>query len=224
MNYSNLKRFGKPFYFKMISMEYRRHLPHITPIFGDFFITYRLKNSLPKELIQKIREEREFEKSRILKSPLDPASFQKALMINDKRYFGAFDRFLDTDRRGDHFLLLNEIQEIVRQSIFYYDGKDYELVCFCIMSNHVHLVIKNVQRELFKILHSIKLYSSRQSNIFLNRTGSAFWEEESYDHLIHDRNELERIIAYTLNNPVKINLVENWKDWVGTYCNENYIV
>ena len=86
------------------------------------------------------------------------------------------------------------------------------------MSNHVHLVIKNVQRDLFRILQSIKRYSARKANIVLNRTGYNFWADESYDHLIRDANEMARIIDYTLNNPVKINLVKNWEDWPHSYC------
>ena len=31
----------------------------------------------------------------------------------------------------------------------------------------------------------------------------AFWQKESYDTLLHDRNDLNRVIAYTENNPIK---------------------
>jgi hypothetical protein len=45
----------------------------------------------------------------------------------------------------------------------------------------------------------------------------ACWQHESYDHLIRSAAELERIIAYTLNNPVKAKLVKDWQDWLWNY-------
>jgi len=40
-----------------------------------------------------------------------------------------------------------------------------------------------------------------------------FWQAESYDHWVRDADEVERIIHYVENNPVKaglINCPENW--------------
>ena len=55
----------------------------------------------------------------------------------------------------------------------------------------------------------------------LKREG-AFWQSESYDHVVRNDVELKRIIAYVLNNPVKAGLVENWQDWPYSYVNEAY--
>lgn len=94
------------------------------------------------------------------------------------------------------------------------------------MSNHVHVVIKpllgkkNVRLKLDAkrvsyestepplgvIMHSLKSYTANEANKLLKRSG-AFWETESYDHVIKDENEYYRTIAYVLNNPVKAGLV-----------------
>ena len=44
----------------------------------------------------------------------------------------------------------------------------------------------------------------------------AFWHHESYDHYVRDE-ELNRIIQYIVNNPVKAGMVEDWRDWKFTY-------
>ena len=47
-------------------------------------------------------------------------------------------------------------------------------------------------------------------------TGGAtgpFWQRESYDHWVHDLDELERIIAYVEANPVKAGLIKAPEDW-----------
>lgn len=66
----------------------------------------------------------------------------------------------------------------------------------------------------FKLAGSLP--EARQANLLLNRQ-SAFWQEESYDHIVRDEEELGRIILYILNNPVKARLVEIWTDWKWNY-------
>jgi hypothetical protein len=66
------------------------------------------------------------------------------------------------------------------------------------------------------ILFSIKRYTAREANKILGRKG-AFWQHESYDHVVRDGNELSRIIRYVKENPVKAGLVNDWKDWKWSY-------
>ena len=49
----------------------------------------------------------------------------------------------------------------------------------------------------YKILQSLKRHTARQANKLLRRSGT-FWQDESYDHVVRDENELERIIWYVL--------------------------
>ncbi|MCL4550567.1 MAG: hypothetical protein M1495_18605, partial [Bacteroidetes bacterium] len=67
------------------------------------------------------------------------------------------------------------------------------------------------------ILRKLKGATSRECNKTLNRSG-AFWQHESYDHVVRDENELSRIIEYVLNNPVNAALVDKWEDWKWSYC------
>jgi len=112
--------------------------------------------------------------------------------------------------------------------------EEYDLLAYCIMPNHVHLVftvrhdfITSVRAEaratsttsryiMTDILRLIKGATAREANKILNRTG-AFWQHESYDRVVRDEKELNRIIGYTINNPVKAGLVKNAEDWKWTY-------
>ena len=62
----------------------------------------------------------------------------------------------------------------------------------------------------------LKGYTARKANGLLSRTG-AFWQRESYDHVIRDANEWQRIVIYVLNNPVKAGLVDTWEEWKWNY-------
>lgn len=86
------------------------------------------------------------------------------------------------------------------------------------MPNHVHLLIRveRFDKSLYSILHSLKRSTARECNKTLSRTG-AFWQHESYDHVVRDGSESERIVRYILNNPVKAGLVDNWNSWKWSY-------
>ena len=85
------------------------------------------------------------------------------------------------------------------------------------MPNHVHLVVALPDNAppLAKTLQLLKGYSSFQINKLLGLSG-AFWQAESYDHVVRP-GELNRIINYVLENPVKAGLVDEWQKWPYSY-------
>ena len=70
-------------------------------------------------------------------------------------------------------------------------------------------------------MKSVKGISAREANKILNRKGS-FWQSESYDHIVRNEEELERIIKYVIYNPVKAGLVDKWEDWENNYIAEDW--
>jgi putative transposase len=96
-------------------------------------------------------------------------------------------------------------------------------VCYSIMSNHFHAILYKITRPLFRITQSIKSTTGIQANRILERTnGEKFWHRETYDRIIRDRAEFIQKIHYTLNNPVKVGLVKNWRDWEFNYLNPEF--
>ena len=192
--------------------EYKRNLPHIQPKDGIFFITFRLDGSLPKKVIYELQDERDNNILQIKSKAKSKADIISGLLENQDLYFNKFDTLLDDPSTGPTYLSQKNIAIIVKDAIHYLDNKDYILICYCIMSNHVHLRIYKTKRVLYKILQSLKRFTGREANKLLDRQG-AFWQKESYDNLIRSRNELSNKIRYVLNNPVKARLVNSWEDW-----------
>ena len=114
---------------------------------------------------------------------------------------------------GDAWMKQPEIAEIVANSIQHFDGERYDLAAWCVMPNHVHLIIKPIgDYQLSEILQSIKSFSAKEANKHLGRTG-AFWQQDSYDHLIRDDDDFWNQFHYIKNNPTKAGLL-NWQ-WQG---------
>ncbi|MDR9417594.1 transposase [Gracilimonas sp.] len=205
---------------------YRRNLPHLQPAGAEYFITFRLANSLPKKAIERLKKERE-----LLFNEYSQGDNDKSHREVNRRIFKKYEEQLVKNNRGPTWLKDAPIAKIVEGAIHFRDNQEYELYAYCIMPNHVHLVFKHLTNKVkqepdeypvTKILASLKKYTSKHCNIALNRTGNAFWQDESYDHVIRDTEELRRIIFYTLHDPVKSGFVDDWQDWEHSYCKSEF--
>lgn len=193
---------------------YERNLPHYQPLDAIYHITFRLYDSIPKNILNDFQNS--FNKSEIEEHLINP----KEKKLNQQtKYFKKFDSYLAKQSNGPFWLQVDKIAGTVSESIIYRNDKEYDLICFCIMPNHVHLIIENPRIQLFTIMKYLKGYTSFRCNKILCRKGP-FWQPESYDHIIRDRNELENQIIYVLENPVKAGLVNNWNDWKWSYCKD----
>ncbi|MCF8246787.1 MAG: transposase [Saprospiraceae bacterium] len=215
---------------------YRGNLPHWQPPEGTFFITYRLYGSIPKPVIEVLKAEYQSALRRLdtehaislatfkgeltqdVKATLN-AVLEKKQYEEQKRNFKKFDDFLDSRILNEpHWLKAADIAQFEMENIRHYAERYFDLYAVCIMSNHVHLLMKpNPDAPiLWKVLQDMKKYSGRKINQMLGRHGK-FWEDESYDHLVRD-GEFDRILWYILNNPVKAGLVETWERYPFTFC------
>ncbi len=202
---------------------YRRHLPHIQPPGATLFVTFRLANSIPVQIQQQLIEEAQ-RIEKVLERIQDPREGARQANFAKRRAFGRWDRILDTAKSGPMYLSDRRVATLVRDSIHRCDGALYDLDAFCIMPNHVHIVFApkpkredGMYHSISAIMHSVKRYTARQANLLLDREGN-FWQHENYDHVVRNESELNRIINYVLNNPVKAGLVQSSNDWKWGYC------
>lgn len=195
--------------------EYRRKLPHIQPDNAVYFVTFNLKGALPKPIVAALSEQ---QKSVVQNTQISKSAKLKAA----KNYFEEINDLLENSLNGSHVLKEPKVANVVAESIHYLDGTDFKLICFCIMSNHVHFIAYKLQKPLHKIMQSLKSYTARECNKVLNRQGG-FWQREYFDRMILDRNDLHKKIQYVLNNPVKTGLVNNWQAYTYNYCRPEFV-
>jgi REP element-mobilizing transposase RayT len=82
------------------------------------------------------------------------------------------------------------------------------------MPNHVHAVLRpRPDWVLSRILQSWKGFTAREANRLLDCTGTAFWQVESFDHVIRDDEDMQRCCHYTTMNPVNAGLCKQPEDW-----------
>ncbi len=209
------------------TLNYRRYLPHWQKPGATYFITFRLHGSLPAAALAQLRNRLDADLLNIKQQNLPKEQYIFAQTLR-KRYFADFEKLLDQVKYGPDHLKHSAVAEIVANKIKEFDNTDYVILAYCIMPNHVHLLIDtSIQikeedqweesfKPLHKIMQRIKGGSALLCNKILNRSGT-FWQKESYDHLIRSQKELVNVVNYILYNPVKAGLCQHWEEWPFTY-------
>jgi putative transposase len=236
--------------------SYRRKLPHIQPPGATFFITSRLAGSIPREVWLELRARLDTIYAEIDDEGTDA---QTTVLKRERIWFQEYEQYLHETKDGPYWLEEDRLAVIVAETLHHFDQLDqrrYRLDAFCVMSNHIHVVLMplptteptieaHINGKLVKdregnigyldqdrqfvpvtfhslasIMHSVKRQTANQCNKLLNRTGS-FWEPESYDRYVRDHEEWRRMVNYTLNNPVKARLVDEWSQWPWSWHRAN---
>lgn len=168
----------------------RGYLPHYDGEKLFQFVTFRLYDSVPRDVIINWKDELCITDS----SGIDSGNYielqRRIIRYEDSGY-------------GVCYLQNKVIAELVESALKFFNGQRYTLKEWVIMPNHVHVLVEVFENySLSDIVHSWKSYTAQQANKILHREGM-FWMKEYYDRYIRDEIHLARVIEYIKNNPKK---------------------
>jgi REP element-mobilizing transposase RayT len=189
--------------------NYTRHLPHQVPEDSPIFLTWNLKGAIPPAAIENLtRQRRRLEEQ----TPRAGETIAERRIRESKIIYAAADRFLDQAVDGPMHLNDPRATKSVEDAIIFGAGSRYDLFAWCVMSNHVHVLL-TPRCELPDVTKGIKGYTAYQINRLQNARGRVFWQDESYDHWARDETEILRIIHYIEQNPVAAGLCQRPENW-----------
>jgi len=90
---------------------------------------------------------------------------------------------------------------------------------YCLMDNHVHLVLYDKGETLSKALSRINIKYAMHMNLRPDRSGHVF-QDRFRSEVIADDAYLIAVIRYVHNNPVKANIVRSPADYLWSSYNE----
>lgn len=235
------------------------HLPHWYKPGHAHFVTYRLAETIPVDVLQKWRLERDQQ----LYGPRPyGTSVEDHRRAIHARFFGNYDRHLDQRSDGDRKWLADpRVAIMIKDNLWHHNGTKYSRLAYCIIPKHVHVVLqpfetvcesivvgdagsvahgqpsRHIENErefpsdefpdsrspLAGIMHSLKSFTANRANEILGRRGQ-FWQRESYDHWVRDLEELERIVDYVIQNPVKAGLCAKPAEYPFSSAHERFAI
>lgn len=178
----------------------RGYLPHFNHPGTIQSVTFRLADSLPQSKLREIEDEL--------------ASVPHAKIDAERRK--KIEAWLDAGM-GCCALRHPALAQLVRQTLLKWNGDRYRLFAWCIMPNHVH-VLMETSAALSKILQSWKSFTGRwalakNAELGLGVPGPALWMPESWDRYIRDGQHFQHVLTYIEENPVAAGLCKRAGDW-----------
>ena len=173
----------------------RGYLPHLDAAGEIQALTFRLADALPAKVVAGWKEE----------LADDPKGSEKALRTKIARYEDA----------GHGSCLLRDpvCAEIVQTAFLHFHGARYRLLEWCVMPNHVHVLIHcGFGITLGEIVSSWKSYTAKEIHKHTGNSGK-LWALDYFDRYIRDLDHLADARIYIRQNPVKAGLCQKPEDW-----------
>ena len=189
------------------------YLPHWTRDGATYAVTFRLADSLPQPVLDAwLVERRDIVRTATqMGRPLSEHEQERLNELHCERV----EAYLDSGH-GGCWLRQPAIAQIVVDALRHFDGQRYRMHAWCIMPNHVHLIVEPLPcHALPLLLHSWKSFTAKAANRILGRAGE-FWQAEYYDHLIRGEDDYVHALRYLLDNPIKAGLA----GWPWTWSRE----
>jgi REP element-mobilizing transposase RayT len=217
--------------------SYKHALPHFQQPGQAYFVTWCLKDAVPKKALKRYTDELELlgdaiynrVSSRRLEIAAPDFQIEELRMRYyslRKKYIKAYDDLLDAERNPLVNLSKPDNTKIIAEALQFWEGKKLSNLAWSIMPNHVHWVFELLEKDeegkpvyLQDIMQSVKRHTANRINKAEGRAGT-LWQKESFDTTIRDEKHLYYAIEYTLNNPVSAGLVEERKEWPGNGCGD----
>ncbi|MHB8155472.1 MAG: REP-associated tyrosine transposase [Candidatus Omnitrophota bacterium] len=137
-------------------------------------------------------------------------------MGNIKRYYETNAAYFLTTNTEDNITVFDDPKncKILLVTLEYFKiVLDYNLYGFCIMPNHLHLIIHPVGIYNFSyIMKMIKGSFARKFNKTNGKMGK-LWQKGFYDECIRDGLHLVKVLEYMHNNPLKAGLVTSPEEY-----------
>ena len=117
-------------------------------------------------------------------------------------YPGALYHVMCRGNNGEYILTEKEKPIYLTLIKRYKERYDFKLYAYCIMDNHVHLLIETGETPLSRIMQGIQQSFTQQYNKKYNRTGHVFQQRYKAQHCDKERYLLQ-VIKYIHYNPVE---------------------
>ena len=172
----------------------RGYLPHLDAPGELQALTFRLADSLPRKVIECWKRELQGTKGGDLQLRRQIAVYEDA-------------------GHGSCLLGCDDHAATVQEALLHGDGNHYRLLEWCIMPNHVHVLIACLPgASLGDIVRRWKTYTAHAIH---RKRGSAgnVWAEDYHDRYIRDLDHFHDARAYIRNNPVRAKLCASPAEW-----------
>jgi len=147
-------------------------------------------------------------------------SIAKYIVFNNEHDYSRFIELIDlyrfeefTYKYSDYLKLTDQFRTIITDQIKTKSPKLVDIVAYCLMPTHIHLLLKQtedggISKYMAKVLNSY----SRHFNILHQRKGP-LWEGRFKSILVSNDDQMLHLTRYIHLNPTSAGIVKKPEDW-----------
>ena len=114
-------------------------------------------------------------------------------------------------------LTVPSLGQIMVDALLFGDGARYRLYDYTVMPDHLHAILQpaataGTTERITSVTYTLKQWTAKKINAALGRKGT-LWQEESYDHIIRNRDDYEGKALYIFRNSQAAGLVDDPAKW-----------
>lgn len=133
---------------------------------------------------------------------------------NAQRFINALDYYNSIDIKKSYSVSLRKNKSFQENILIPRDDQKIKCICYCIMPDHYHLVVRIKCDDLFwKYISDVENSYSRYFNTRFDRKGP-LWQGRFKAVKIRSNEQLLHVTRYVHINPTTAYLVEKPEDWI----------
>lgn len=98
------------------------------------------------------------------------------------------------------------------EALKYYEYDEYKIICYCLMDNHVHILIKTEEKAPGQFIGRIHSKYTKYYNKKYNCIGHLF-QDRYYSEIIKNDSQMIETSRYIHLNPVRANMVKKAEEY-----------
>jgi REP element-mobilizing transposase RayT len=135
---------------------------------------------------------------------------------------GVYHIYNRGNRKKNIFLDEEDYETFIRIVEVYCEKFDIQIITYCLMPNHYHLVLKQRgDKSVSVLMHRVGITYTLFFNRKYDQVGHLF-QGKFQSRAIEDDNDLKRTLEYVINNPVKDRLVNSWRYYKWSYLTRQF--
>ena len=83
----------------------------------------------------------------------------------------------------------------------------FAVIAYCLMPDHIHVVCEALSDDC-DLQEFVRLFKQRTAYGWRQKTGEPLWQPSYYDHILRESESTRSVVRYTLENPVRAELVD----------------
>lgn len=89
---------------------------------------------------------------------------------------------------------------------------DCESLVYLFMPDHCHF-LKQGKSDHANVIDVINDFKKKTGFWLYKNAPNVRWQKDYYDHIVRSEDEIQRHIWYILGNPVRKNIIQDWKEY-----------